>query len=308
MANIQSPLIELSRRLRLSARGWAGFLRTLYLFTRDDMTTLLIPTMVYGTIAAPTGAAHHILPRFIWIWTNLLEINVANQSLDADEDALNKPWRPIPSKRISLSTARMLRWALLPICFALSCAFGVPVACLLLHIGNVCYHDFGFASHWVTKSLCNALAYAAFNGGASMVMSADHSVISSTARDAQILNFFLILTTTHAQDFRDVVGDRATGRLTIPLAYPRASRLSMLVLLPAWSFFLCRFWDVPVPESVALQAFATYIGLRFYLTGASSGEDSAAYRAYNVWLCFVHLLPFIADGGYIRRVLPSIRY
>ncbi len=112
----------------------------------------------------------------------------------------------------------------------------------------------------------------------------DHALASGASRDAQILNFLLILTTTHAQDFRDVVGDRATGRLTIPLAYPRVSRLSMLVLLPVWSYFLCNFWDVSVPVSVTLQAYATYIGLRFYLSSASSGEDSAAYRAYNVRL------------------------
>ncbi|KAI0690563.1 UbiA prenyltransferase family-domain-containing protein [Cerioporus squamosus] len=301
MANVRSPVADLARRLRLSAQNCAGFLWTLYLFTRDDMLTLLMPTTIYGTIAAPTGAPHHILPRIIWIWINLLEINIANQSLDGEEDAMNKPWRPIPSKRISQSTARTLRWTLLPICFALSCAFRVPKACLLLHIGNICYHDFGLASHWATKSLCNALAYAAFNGGASMVM-CDKSVVSDTFRDTQILNFLLILTTTHAQDFRDVIGDSATGRLTIPLAYPRASRLSMLVLLPAWSFFLCSSREPHLLVSTVVCAFATYVGLRFYFSVGTSEADGAAYRDYNIWLCFLHIvvLPSIADGGSAR--------
>ena len=128
------------------------------------------PQTIYGTIAAPTEASHHIIFRMMWIWVNLLEINIANQSLDADEDTMNKPWRPIPSRRISHSTARALHWALLPLCLVLSHAFRVPMAGLVLHMANICYHDLGLAQWWPTKSLCNAFAYAAFNAGASTVM------------------------------------------------------------------------------------------------------------------------------------------
>ena len=105
---------------------------------------------------------------------------------------------------------------------------------------------------------------------------------SRALRDAQLLKFLLILTTTHAQDFRDVLGDRAAGRLTLPIAYPRLSRLSMLVLLPAWSLFLCRFWEVQLIVSTVFCAFATYVGLRFYCSGGTAVEDGAAYRDYNV--------------------------
>ncbi|RPD75877.1 hypothetical protein L226DRAFT_506546 [Lentinus tigrinus ALCF2SS1-7] len=295
MANILPLLTELPRSLCLSAKKCAQSIWTLYLFTRDDINTLMIPATVYGTMSAPTEATHHILPRITWIWVNLLDINIANQSLDADEDAMNKPWRPIPSKRISQGTARVLHWFLLPACLVLSYAFQVPMAGLLLHVVNVCYHDLGFSSHWVTKSLCNALAYAAFNGGASKVL-CDSILVSKASRDAQILNFLLILTTTHAQDFRDVIGDRATGRLTIPMAYPHASRLSMLVLLPAWSLFLSFFWGAHVLVSTMVCAFATYVGLRFYRSGGTSVEDGIAYRDYNVWLCFVHVLPLVGDS------------
>ncbi|RDX41979.1 hypothetical protein OH76DRAFT_1489033 [Lentinus brumalis] len=306
MVNI--PPLVLSRKLYLSASNAIDFLWTLYMFTRDDILTLIIPTAIYGTFAAPPETMHHIIPRLTWIWVNLLEFNLANQTVDADEDAMNKPWRPIPSKRISQSTARSLRWILLPICFLISCAFRVPLDCLVIHIGNICYHDFGFASHWVGKNLVNGLGLAAFNGGASMIM--HHYSLTGSAsgsrRDIQILNFLLISTTIHAQDFRDVVGDHATGRLTIPLAYPRASRLSMLVLLPAWSLFLCLFWHVPAFVSTVVCAFATYVGLQFCWNGGTSAKDNAGYRDYNIWLCFVHVLPFLADGGAARVLLSPI--
>ena len=56
----------------------------------------------------------------------------------------------------------------------------------------------------------------------------------------------------------------------------------MLVLLPAWSLFLCRFWEVQLLVSTVFCAFATYVGLRFYCSGGTAVKDGAAYRDYNV--------------------------
>ena len=46
--------------------------------------------------------------------------------MDPEEDATNKPWRPIPARKISLEAARALRWLLLPVCLIQSVVYGVP--------------------------------------------------------------------------------------------------------------------------------------------------------------------------------------
>ena len=133
-------------------------------------------------MAAPANAARYIVPRAIWVWVNLLQVDVANQSLRPEEDEINKPWRPIPSNLISQSSAYTLRCALVPFCILLSVALRVPEAGIALAIAIYFYHELDGASHWYTKNLCNAAGYASFNAGASMVLRSKSYVFVATAR------------------------------------------------------------------------------------------------------------------------------
>ena len=105
---------------------------------------------------------------------------------------------------------------------------------------------------------------------------------SQTSLQAQVLNALLILTTIQAQDFQDVDGDRATGRMTLPISYPWASRLSTSLILPAWSLFLSLFWNVGLISSAVLVSLGTYVGAQFYSNIRTPTRDSDTYRIYNV--------------------------
>ena len=88
-------------------------LNILYLFTRDDFISIVIPNVTCG-IALPL--ADGILHRppvayvpisraplvMVWVWVNLLLFNMSNQSQPGaiEEDSVNKPWRPIVSGRM----------------------------------------------------------------------------------------------------------------------------------------------------------------------------------------------------------------
>ncbi|KAI0746386.1 UbiA prenyltransferase family-domain-containing protein [Daedaleopsis nitida] len=269
-------------------------LYTLYLFTRSDLKTILLPCTIFGTMAAPPHTAHLLLVRIIWIWLHLLQVDVANQSLRPDEDEVNKPWRPIPSSRITRSSARALRWTLLPTCLALSFILRVPMAGGVLCIANLLYHELALDGFWLTKNLCNAVGYACFNAGASRVLCDSTLGIPGTALYAQVFNALIILTTIHVQDFQDVEGDRVTGRSTLPSVYPIASRVSVVVLLPMWSFLVSQFWSVGTITTCSVVGLGLYVGLQFLLNAKKSREhDHMTYRKYNVWLAIIHTLPFI---------------
>ena len=108
------------------------------------------------------------------------------------------------------------------------------------------------------------------------------NALSNTSSYAQVLNAVLIFSTIHAQDFRDVDGDSASGRRTLATDFPLASRLSMMILLPGWSLFLACFWAVNVMVAVPFILLGSYVGAQFFLNRNEPSQDHTAYRNYNV--------------------------
>lgn len=109
------------------------------------------------------------LSAALWTWLHLLQFCVSNQSLSPHEDALNKPWRPVPSGRITLRTAAALRWFLLPLCFLCSIHYDVLSAGIVFPIGVLLHNELKLDSHWFTRNALNALGYAVFDAGATTI-------------------------------------------------------------------------------------------------------------------------------------------
>ena len=105
-----------------------------------------------------------------WTWIHLLQVCVSNQSMGGEEeDALNKPWRPIPSRLISVTHARTLRWILLPFCLFLSLCLGAHWPSISLALASLAYQELQFDSHALLRNLCSAWGYASFNAGSAMI-------------------------------------------------------------------------------------------------------------------------------------------
>ncbi len=108
----------------------------------------------------------------VWIWLHQLHIDVSNQYRSVAEDTINRPWRPLPSNRLTDRQARHLRYALPPVCLFFSIAGGrdVVLASTVLSIAFVLYDDFGLAGHWFGKNIMNCIGYLGFEYGATKVM------------------------------------------------------------------------------------------------------------------------------------------
>ena len=134
------------------------------------MLIFIMMQTLFGTMAAPRTASGRLPHTLAWVWLYLLQFCVSNQSLSVAEDLANKPWRPLPAKRLSVVTARRLRWLLLPICLTSSlCYPGAILPGIALTLGIFVHNEMYLDSHWLTRNICNALGYAAFNGGATYV-------------------------------------------------------------------------------------------------------------------------------------------
>jgi 4-hydroxybenzoate polyprenyltransferase len=98
---------------------------------------------------------------------------------------------------------------------------------------------------------------------------------------AVIISGMLIFTTIQAQDFPDVEGDKALGRMTFPIYAPEFSRVFTFFATAAWSLFLCWFWGVGPISTTFLVGFGIYVGMRYYLWRTLEA-DKKSYLMFNV--------------------------
>lgn len=102
---------------------------------------------------------------------------------------------------------------------------------------------------------------------------------------ALVGNFLIIFTTIHAQDFKDIVGDKIQGRKTLPILVPTLSRLSMPCLLLSWSWAVHNMCALSGISSVVLFVTSTIVGGRFLFL-RSVYDDQMSYLLYNVVFFF----------------------
>ncbi|KAK4629687.1 hypothetical protein CLAFUW4_08196 [Fulvia fulva] len=126
-------------------------IHTLYLFTRSDLKSIVLPQALFSIACAMSAApltqsspmsiadvARRVPFVVGWTWIHLLVENIENQRSEHSiiEDRVNKPWRSLPSGRLTPGQART--WLLWAVCVALltSAVLGAlkPSVVLLAHI------------------------------------------------------------------------------------------------------------------------------------------------------------------------------
>ncbi|KAK7014388.1 UbiA prenyltransferase family [Favolaschia claudopus] len=270
---------------------------TLFLFTKSDIKTTLIPITFLAAASAPLASLSRLPHVIFWIWLHLLQFDVSNQTLDPEEDAMNKQDRPLPSRRISLSQAILLRWLLIPACALLSICYSVETlySSFALVLFTLIYNEWrAHSGHWLLRNTVNAAGFASFEFGATLTAARDPSKLDGIAILSIAISAGIFLTTIHAQDFKDEEGDRAIGRRTIPIVLPTIARYTVIVPLTIWSAGLSLVWKLGIIETAAFIMLALSVGAQ-YLASSTVKADQVSFYWYNVWLSTAHALP-----GYYR--------
>ncbi|KAG1780031.1 UbiA prenyltransferase family [Suillus placidus] len=272
-----------------SGRRISGHIVTLFLFTKSDMLTVLIPITLSAFAAAPHPDVTRIPDLVIWIWLHLLKHDIYNQMQNPEEDQKNKPYRPLPAGRITAQNAADVRWLLVPVCLILSAMYGSKaLACsACLEALSIWYNEFGGDKTGLSKNLLTAIAYAILELGATVVIGSN---IDNVGARAVAFSSVVFATTLHAQDFKDEEGDRLAGRRTLVTLFPTFARMSMMIGVPLWSLYLSRLWKVDLICSVAFIAYGTIVGARFMVYRTASAHKESC-KLYSLWFTLVHLLP-----------------
>ncbi|KLO11399.1 hypothetical protein SCHPADRAFT_831206 [Schizopora paradoxa] len=267
---------------------------TLFLFTKSDFKTTVFPATLMAVAAAPTSlrTPSHLLHSLFWVWLHVLQFDVSNQTINPLEDELNKSYRPLPSKRISLKHALILRWFLVPLCWLLSICYSNQVlyASFGISILTILHNELAAHQHWTGKNGFVAFGSATFEAGAILVIGDDHTSLSRVAQRALICSLGIFASTIYAQDFKDVEGDAKVGRKTVPIIYPSLAAPALSLAMLGWSVFLINLWHIGYLTASAFGSMALFTAMS-YLSSTTVVGYQKSYYLYNIWMTFAHCLP-----------------
>ncbi|ORY11108.1 UbiA prenyltransferase family-domain-containing protein [Clohesyomyces aquaticus] len=326
-----------------------------YLITVDDNPTFVLPNSIFGIsyslvdpiIRAENRAALNdtfLSTKYLgyatictigFNWTNLLLFDLANQRQSGDEDLHNKPWRPIPSGRMSPTQMKHCLSLAVPLVLGFNhLAFGVGTESCLLGLLTWMYNDLGGGDdNWIIRNFIIACAFGVYNVGSvkvatfglgvepSATIPASNSLVLSGVPTVSLdpdaymwatMISLVIFTTMHVQDLKDVKGDVTRGRKSAPVVLGRwATGWSIAIPVVLWSGLCPLFWHSSLRVAISpvvLGLAVAWRGTRQWtiydlihpLSGAIFTRDEEDHKQWRpVWS---QGLSSKAVGQYLPRI------
>ncbi|KAI1112168.1 UbiA prenyltransferase family-domain-containing protein [Nemania sp. NC0429] len=288
--------------------------KLIWIFTESNFDTFVIPNTAFGVLGAfaasvltegqqrpPTTI--EIMWRFPLVlafnWYSVFIFDLANQRSpeSIQEDLLNKPWRPIPTGKVTATEARRALLAAIPLVLLFNYLLGVWRQGFLILILTWMYNDIRGGDE-VVRDLIISVAYGMFNSASlEIAVGGGEYTDINISRGGLIWTTMVsavILTTMQVQDLKDQAGDRTRGRQTIALWIgDRFSRISIAVCVVFWSAACLFFWDLRPWGYVAPAATGAVTAYRV-LAKRTPKEDAATWRWWCGWTIMLYLLPIMS--------------
>lgn len=263
-------------------------------FISGDLSSAIVPALIFflaawqqrglGNAGLPLALAQCLLYFWLYLWCFCL----ANQLVGVEEDRLNKPHRPLVTGAVSAAGALRRFGVAMALYTIVGLWLGVLPWTLLWQILVLGNNFGGWTKPWIGKHLVMVLGIVAQLAAAWSIAAPLTAVAWQWIGIMAGTHFFLIA----VQDLRDIAGDRAGERRTLPLVIgERATRWLLvacfglqplvfqgLLVQPAgggWPAFLC---------SALLALFSWTIALRIILR-QSPAADHQTYLLYTYWYC-----------------------
>ena len=296
--------------MSLSKETFSYHAISIWLFTFSDLKTIVGPETAFGILSALSGPilttnqfpiTSVILARIprvaFWCWINLLPFAIDNQRQPEaiEEDGENKPWRPMPSGRLSEKHAKWLMTCLYPVAIFASLKLGGLKQCLTLIFLGWWYNDLGGADYsCITRNFINACGFLSYASGATEVASRTEllgSPFNPIAWTWFSIIGAVVFTSVQTQDMYDQAGDSLRGRKSVPLVIgDYYARWSIAIAMVVWSIVCPTFWQLGLGTYAMSMITAAIITFRT-LTKRTVSDDKLTFRIWNLWMVMLYLMP-----------------
>ena len=277
------------------------------MFTESNFATFVLPNTafgIFGVVAGPlltteeSPSVAEIVKRLplviLFNWSNVLIFDLANQRHpeSVKEDVVNKPWRPLPTGRVSPEQTRRLMLVAIPLVLGWNALFGVWKETALLLILTWLYNDLGGGDE-IVRDLIIATAFALYNRGSLKMATSQHTDINERGYTWIAIISGVILTTMQVQDLKDQAGDRGRGRRTVPLVLGHTfSRWMIAAFVAVWSCYCAFFWNLRRWAYILPLTLAILVAFRV-VRKQKPNEDSATWKLWCLWTAVLYLLPLV---------------
>lgn len=188
---------EKQRRLSIMAALRSAFsqlrdmLSLAHLITESNIKAFVTPTVLNGMLAVASGGVTADIPSwpdlaaalpkvalYIWLWDLYFDCSNQKDPGSIEEDRLNKPWRAIPSGRLSVEAAE--RWYVCSACImpAVALWFGALPEAIAFMVETWVYDRLGGGSTWWGRSIINPLFFSTGQLGAIRVAAGTSTTVS----------------------------------------------------------------------------------------------------------------------------------
>ncbi|KAI2628998.1 UbiA prenyltransferase family-domain-containing protein [Xylaria nigripes] len=287
---------------------------SIWLFTRSDLKTIVIPSSLFGVLNStyillnaedkfdihwPLALWRAFLALF-WVWINLLPFNIDNQRRDDAiiEDRLNKPWRTMPSGRMTPMQAKISMFCIYVTALFSSLRIGGAKQCLTMMFLGFIYNELRLADRgWFSRNAVNALGFCCFASGA-LEVALPMSIQALPAVQLQVFPCLgvtagVVFSTVQLQDMADQGGDSLRNRVTMPLALGDSlTRHLTAVAMVTWLILCPRFWNLGLGSSIVFGGLGGTIAYRT-LAFRSVSADQRTFLLWNIWVSLLYSFPLL---------------
>ncbi|KAH8816996.1 UbiA prenyltransferase family-domain-containing protein [Xylogone sp. PMI_703] len=285
-----------------------------HLITESNIKAYVQPVILFAMLSVASGGVttnshptyneliNAFLHTAVYIWLYVLYFDCSNQKdpESIKEDKLNKPWRAIPSGRLSIEGAE--RWYVVASCLLLLASStwlgGFPEAVAFM-IETWVYDYASGANFWWGKNLINALFYMTGQLGGTRVAARAMGSTSITRASYEwcILLGINTFTTVQIQDLRDQEGDKIRGRRTMALALgDGTTRWITALFISFWSIVCPAYWGnghftmgYILPPLIGITVSARVLSNR------SVKADRSTFHYYTLlWLPALYSIPLLS--------------
>lgn len=281
----------------------------------------MVPAIIFGVVGALSGPYFTtnqspdlvtiILFRtplaiiYAWMLTSLFDLSNQRLPQSIEEDLKNKPWRPIPSGRLTGPQMRTTLLVTTPIVAIFSFYHGVQTETAFFLVLNWYYNDLEASdAHFALRTATGTLGFTVINWGSLKITCGPDFAPNSTALIWDLFLFLVIVCTLHVQDLRDHVGDAMRGRFTLVQCFgDTATRWIVSGLM--FGFCAASVWYTEVSSVGYALTFGTGLTtiLRMLILRYPKA-DSVTYNTWGLWLSTIYCLPLITSPAAIAPYWP----